>query len=218
MHPAAFVLAAALAAAIPPGLRGRELDHLSTHKHRVALTIDAGGESTGGWKMVTTLVHRRIPATFFLTGRWAQQNRQLAHVIATHFVVGNHTWSHQYLTRLSTPAVVAEIRRGARAIRRYAGRDPRPLFRFPFGDSDARTVRIANSLGYVSIRWTVDTLSWTGTQSVAGAVRRVISELRPGAIVLMHVGTPIDTAALPRVITAIARRGYSFTTLAGVGR
>jgi peptidoglycan/xylan/chitin deacetylase (PgdA/CDA1 family) len=211
---AALVIALALAVSVAPPLRGRELDRLPTRKREVALTFDAGGEARGGWRLVTTLVRRKVSATFFLTGRWATENRQLARAIGAHFPVGNHTYDHPYLTRLASAAVASEIRRGAQAIRRFARRDPRPLFRFPYGDSDARTLRIANRLGYVSIRWTVDTLAWTGGQTVAGAVERVVAELRPGVIVLMHIGTSVDARALPRVIDAIRRRGYRFTTLA----
>ncbi len=83
-------------------------------------------------------------------------------------------------------------------------------------------IAIANRLGYISIRWTVDTLGWMGGrgQTVSGAIQRVVYSLRPGAIILMHIGSAgdvdhstIDAHALPGVIDAIRRRGYSFTTL-----
>jgi peptidoglycan-N-acetylglucosamine deacetylase len=167
---------------------------------------------------VRTLARRGIPATFFLTGRWARRYPMLARAIGARFPVGNHTYDHPYLTRLSDAAVAAEIHRGARAIRFATRRDPRPLFRFPYGDSDARTIAIANRLGYVCVRWTVDTLGWIGGQTVAGAVRLVVSRLRPGAIVLMHAGGWSDARALPAVIAAIRSRGYGFTTLAALGR
>jgi peptidoglycan/xylan/chitin deacetylase (PgdA/CDA1 family) len=210
---ALLLVALALAASVPPGLRGKELDRLPTRKREVALTFDAGAESFGAWRLVATLRRERVPATFFLTGRWARRNPKLARVIARHFAVGNHSDTHPHLTGTSSAEVAAEIGRADVAIRRIAGRDPRPLFRFPYGDSDARTIRIANRLGYVSIRWTVDTLAWMPGQTVPGAVRRVVAALRPGAIVLMHVGVRVDVRALPRIIRALRRRGYSFVTL-----
>jgi peptidoglycan/xylan/chitin deacetylase (PgdA/CDA1 family) len=78
-----------------------------------------------------------------------------------------------------------------------------------------------NSLGYGSIRWTVDTLGWEGTrggQSVATVSARVKAALRPGAIVLMHVGSApdgstLDANALPGIIAELRARGYSFVTL-----
>jgi peptidoglycan/xylan/chitin deacetylase (PgdA/CDA1 family) len=108
-------------------------------------------------------------------------------------------------------------------IRRATGRDPRPLFRFPYGARDARTLGIVRGLGYASIRWTVDTWGWMGLalQSVAGAQRRVLAHLVPGEIVLMHLGSSrdhstIDSRALPGVIRAVRAHGYRFVTLSGI--
>jgi peptidoglycan-N-acetylglucosamine deacetylase len=58
-------------------------------------------------------------------------------------------------------------------------------------------------------------------QSVSGAVRRVMSHLVPGEIVLMHLGSSrdhstIDSKALPTVVRLVRARGYRFVTLAGI--
>jgi peptidoglycan/xylan/chitin deacetylase (PgdA/CDA1 family) len=98
---------------------------------------------------------------------------------------------------------------------------PHPLFRFPYGESDARTIAVVNRLGYGGIRWTLDTLGWQGSasgQSSDTVVARVVSGLRPGAIILMHVGsaedgTTLDADALARVIAEIRARGYELVTL-----
>lgn len=56
-----------------------------------------------------------------------------------------------------------EITGGAQQIISVTGQNPAPLFRFPSGDADARTIAIANRAGFVPVRWTVDTLGWQGT-------------------------------------------------------
>lgn len=173
------------------------------------------------WSILRTLGRKHVVATFFLTGRWVNANPGLARFIGDRYPIANHTYSHLALTRLSDASVVHQITPGAQAVRRRTGHDPRPLFRFPYGDSDARVLGIANRLGYISFRWTVDSLGWMGGQgqTVAGAIQRVSSQVRPGAIILMHVGssgdgrTTIDAHALPGVIDAVERRGYAFTTL-----
>jgi peptidoglycan/xylan/chitin deacetylase (PgdA/CDA1 family) len=108
-------------------------------------------------------------------------------------------------------------------IRRATGRDTHPYFRFPYGSRNGRTLRLANELGYASVRWTVDTWGWMGRseQSVPGVVRRVMDQLVPGEIVLMHLGSSrdhstIDSKALPAVIRLVRSRGYRFVTLAGI--
>jgi peptidoglycan/xylan/chitin deacetylase (PgdA/CDA1 family) len=212
----------AAAVAIPPSLRGLDVDHVSTRKKDVVLTFDAGGDSDGAWHILRTLQRKHVrSATFFLTGRWVNQYPLLADVIGRRYLVANHTYHHLPMTRLSNANVVREITTGASAIRRRTGQDPRPLFRFPYGASDSRVIAIANRLGYVSVRWTVDTLGWMGAahQSVFGAIQRVVASLRPGEIILMHVGSAgdvdrstIDAHALPGVIDAVRRHGYGFTT------
>ena len=209
------------AAALPPSLVGSEWDRLPTTRKVVALTFDCGSSAAGVASILKTLHRTDATATFFLTGRFAETYPRRARAIAARYPIGNHTYGHAHLTSLSSSGVVAEVRRAARAIRAAARRDPRPLFRFPYGDRDARTIALVNGLGYGAIGWTVDTLGWQGRsagRSVGSVVERVLSALRPGAIVLMHAGaapdgSTLDADALPRLITALRRRGYELVTV-----
>ena len=220
---AASVAVSSLAAAGTGAARsfaGSEWARIPTKQRVVALTFDCGGDATAVRPIMAALAARHAAATFFLTGHWAQAHPAEARRIAAAHPVGNHTYSHPYLTRLSAAAVRAEISRGARVIRSVTGTVAKPLFRFPYGDRDARTLAVAGSLGYGSVGWTVDTLGWKGrpaggTQAI---VARVLSQLQPGEIVLMHVGSAadgstLDAAALPALLSAVAARGYGFTTL-----
>ena len=209
--------------ALPPAIVAGELVRLQTRQHVVALTFDGGGNAQGVKSVLATLRRERVPATFFLTGHFVRTYPAIARAIGRRYVVANHTVDHVHLTAMSNAAVVRQIVRANFLIRRATGRDTRPLFRFPYGDRDARTLAICHRLGYTSIRWTVDTWGWMGrsSQSISGAARRVVDELVPGEIVLMHVGasrdgSTIDTQALPYVIRAVRARGYRFVTLKGV--
>jgi peptidoglycan/xylan/chitin deacetylase (PgdA/CDA1 family) len=207
----------------PPAIVAGELVRLQTRQHVVALTFDGGGNAAGAKRIIRTLRRNSVPGTFFLTGDFVRAYAPIARVIGRRFVVGNHTVDHADLTRLSNGAVTHEIAGAALAIKRVTGQDTHPLFRFPYGARDSRTLAICHSLGYASIRWTVDTWGWMGRsfQTPSGAVRRVLDDLVPGEIVLMHVGSArdgstIDTDALPAVIRAVRARGYRFVTLRGV--
>ena len=111
---------------------------------------------------------------------------------------------------------------GESAILRTTGQSPRPLFRFPFADGDARSLHAVNSTGYVDVEWTADTLGWMGTsrgQTVDSVVANAAAALRPGAILLMHLGanpadgSTLDAEALPRIITSIRGHGYRVVDL-----
>jgi peptidoglycan/xylan/chitin deacetylase (PgdA/CDA1 family) len=188
----------------------------------VALTFDAGANANGVAPILATLAARQAPGTFFLTGAFVNAFPAASRTIAASYPIGNHTQDHKDLTQLTTAEVLAEIRTGAASIQKVTGADPHPYFRFPYGAVNASTIGVVNAECYVPFRWTVDTLGWEGTAGKISpdvVVQRVVGALRPGAIVLMHVGsnpddgTTFDADALPRVIDAIRAQGYTLVTL-----
>ena len=207
---------------LPDRLRGVEWTQLPTTRRLVALTFDGGSNADGLRPILRTLRNEHVTrATFFLTGRWADTYPELARRLAARFTIGNHTITHPHLPALTRRGIVREVGGGRRVIAAVTGVDTRPLFRFPYGDSDPRTLRIVNDLGFASIRWTVDTLGWEGASAgitTSSIVQRVIDALQPGEIVLMHVGSSpdrstLDADALARVISAVRARGYAFTSV-----
>ena len=206
---------------LPSELVGIEWYALPTKAKIVALTFDCGANADGIPAIFDTLARKKAPASFFLTGHWAETFQNKAASIGTRFAVGNHTYDHPDLTQLGRKKIRRELLKAGRRIVRYTNVDPHPLFRFPFGASDGRTVRIVNQLGYGSIRWTIDTLGWKGADAgitTRSIVKRVMAGLRPGAILLMHVGSApdgstLDADALPKLIRKIRKAGYRFVRL-----
>jgi peptidoglycan-N-acetylglucosamine deacetylase len=207
--------------AVPAHLRGKDVTEIPTGDRVVALTFDAGANSAGLPSILGTL-GQQVPATFFLTGQWVDNNPHGVAVIhADGHRLGNHSMTHPHLPALPDQAIRDEVQ-GAEQRILAAGADPRPLFRFPFGDRDARTIAAVNDLGYVAVRWTVDTLGWKGTSGGMSAQKvtdRAMNALRPGEIVLMHLGanpedgTTLDADALPDMIERMRAAGYTFVTL-----
>ena len=211
------------ATSLPAWLRGSVVTRLPTSRRVVALTFDGGAGAQGAASILATLARERVAATFFFTGGFVQANPAIVGTVARRgYVIGDHTVTHPHLTQLSTARVAAEVTGGAAAITAVTGTSPRPWFRFPYGEYDARTLQIVHGLGYGAIGWTVDSLGWKGTSAgtAADVVRRVRAALVPGAIVLMHIGanpddhTTYDADALPALIAAIRAAGYGFVTVA----
>ena len=209
-------------APFPESLRGQDLTAIPGAGRVVALTFDAGANAAGLPKILSTLSAKGVTGTFFLTGNWVGNNQAaVAQIAAAGHRVANHSMTHPGFTGLSNDQIAQQVRGAEQAIL-AAGADPRPLFRFPFGERDARTIAAVNNLGYVAVRWTVDTLGWKGTSGGISAqmvATRVRDGLQPGEIVLMHIGsnpddgTTLDADALPQVIDNIRAAGYGFTTL-----
>ena len=210
------------AAPFPAALAGRDLEVIPGAGAVVALTFDAGANSAGLPSILQTLAATRVGGTFFLTGNWAAANPAgVAAIVAGGHRLGNHSMTHPGFTGLPDAAIGQQLSGAEQAIRSGGG-DPRPLFRFPFGERDARTIATVNAYGYLPVRWTVDTLGWKGSSGAITAqivADRVLAGLRPGEIVLMHIGsnpddgTTLDADALPRMIERIRQAGYGFTTL-----
>lgn len=204
-------------------LFGRVWTRIPISEHLVALTFDAGANADGLPSILATLRAAGVPATFFLTGAFAREFPSLCREVASGgYRIGDHSVDHPYFTHLSDSQIRSEVLDAAGTITAVTGSDPSPLFRFPYGDSDARTLSVVNGLGYVAVGWTVDTLGWEGTSggvTTQRVVDRVMDNLVPGEIVLMHVGSnptdhsTLDADALPAIIGSLRSAGYSFVTL-----
>ncbi|WP_434993539.1 polysaccharide deacetylase family protein [Arthrobacter sp. Ld5] len=209
-------------APFPPSLSGQDVEVMPGGGYVVALTFDAGANAEGLPTILSTLSAKGVPATFFLTGNWvATHPGGVGQITAAGHRVANHSMTHPGFTSLPDPMIAREVRGAEQAIL-SAGGDPRPFFRFPFGERDARTIDAVNSLGYVPVRWTVDTLGWKGTSggiSTQVVTERVLGALQPGAVVLMHIGSnpddgsTLDADALAEVVDRISGAGYGFVTL-----
>jgi peptidoglycan-N-acetylglucosamine deacetylase len=210
------------AAPFPAPLRDQDLTVIPGAGLVVALTFDAGANAAGLPKILSALSAKGVAGTFFLTGNWAEGNPEgVGQIVAAGHRVANHSMTHPGFTGLTDSQIVQQVR-GAEQVILTAGGDPKPLFRFPFGERDARTIKALNALGYVAVRWTVDTLGWKGTSGGGNAqiiADRIMAGLQPGEIVLMHIGsnpddgTTLDADALPQVIDRIRAEGYSFVSL-----
>jgi peptidoglycan/xylan/chitin deacetylase (PgdA/CDA1 family) len=212
------------ATGFPAALAGQDIERLPTKDKVVALTFDAGANADAVPSILATLAKEHISATFFLTGdfvaKYPGPSKQIA---AAGHRIGNHSATHPAFAGLALALVRHEVQDGAQSIQRVTGTDPRPLFRFPFGSKDARAMTEVNSLGYIAVRWTVDSLGWQGTMNGTRGrdftAARVLAAATPGEIVLMHVGSHptdhsmLDAEALPAVIAGLRQKGYGFTTL-----
>nr|WP_245630113.1 polysaccharide deacetylase family protein [Alicyclobacillus acidiphilus] len=127
-------------------------------------------------------------------------------------VVGNHTWTHPYLTKLTSDEVQRELERTSSAIEHVIGKLP-AFFRPPYGDIDERVRQVVESQGMVPVLWDVDSVDWSGIPGPRVAAN-VIPHLRSNAVVLHHcaghVAGTVD--ALPYIIETALAMNCTFVT------
>lgn len=127
-------------------------------KNYCAITFD-DGPSKYTEQLLSVLEERGIPATFFVLGENAQRFPNIVRrELADGDEVGNHSWSHPDLQKLSLAEQAEEIGRTSKLIRSLGGKPK--LFRPPYGNSDEGVKQILEKEGLVEVLWSVDSLDW----------------------------------------------------------
>ncbi|MHC3467498.1 polysaccharide deacetylase family protein [Streptomyces sp. 7R007] len=151
----------------------------------MVLTFDDGPDPRYTPDILDTLARYDVRAMFFVCGEMAVDNQDLlARMADDGHIVGNHTWSHPLLTRLTRSRIRSEMQRTSDVIEEAYGERPR-WFRAPYGAWNRAAFQLGAELGMEPLAWTVDTLDWTtpGTRTI---VHRVEDGAAPGVVVLSH--------------------------------
>jgi len=206
-------------ATVEPVFDGRVLPEIvrgDTTKKQVIFTFDAGSGDASLQNILTTLTKHSVKGTFFVTGKWAMQYPELVRQMsALGHEVFNHSYDHPYLTTLSDTDISSQLVTTDTLLTKSTGSSTRPYFRPPYGDRDARVLKIAAQNGYRSVFWTVDAQDWRESDGITAydVKKIVLSNLQPGMIVLMHVGDTITGMILDELFTEIQSRGYTIVSL-----
>ncbi|UUU36479.1 polysaccharide deacetylase family protein [Streptomyces sp. CA-210063] len=174
----------------------------------VALTFD-DGPVADTQRLLRLLNDRSVRATFYVVGTNVQRNPSTvsAAALAGH-QIGNHSWDHANLTKLSAAKVKSQLSRTDTAIKQVTGKKP-TTFRAPYGAHNA-TVRTA--AGRPLVHWSVDTLDWKH-RDTARIIKTVNTQTKPGDIVLLHDIHKTTVDAVPGIIKALKARGFHFVTV-----
>jgi peptidoglycan/xylan/chitin deacetylase (PgdA/CDA1 family) len=183
-------------------------------RRMVALTFDDGpGPDTP--RILDALERLHARATFFVVGAMAATRPDVVRAEKrAGMQIGNHTWSHPVMPKLSVAEQRSQIQSTNRILRSLTGVRPR-FFRPPDWRVGERTARIATQERMIGVLRTVDTRDWTlpGVRAIIRSALRV----RPGGIVAMHDAggyTRAQTvAAVPHIVRGLRRRHLELVTV-----
>ena len=175
---------------------------------QVFLTFDGGSEAAGFSGILAALSAHHVHATFFLTGHWVRSYPDLGRrILAEGHEIANHSMSHKDMAGWKREAIAAELEKAEDVFRSVLGRRSAPFFRFPFGAQNRRVEQWTEELGYRPVYWNIDTLDWK-EPSVGSIINKVVTRIRRGAVVLMHVGSKNGSKALPTILDNLMGRGF----------
>ncbi|MFE0675395.1 polysaccharide deacetylase family protein [Streptomyces sp. NPDC058867] len=181
----------------------------------------AGGERFDNPELIAALRELQVPATVFMTGRWAEEYPEQARRIGRDplFEVANHSYSHHAYTgdcyglpTVAADRMRADVERAYTAFRQVGVTDPMPYFRFPGGCYDRRALKALTPAGVTAVQW--DVVSGDAFATDADAVaREVLDGVRPGSVVVLHCtrsAAPVTERAVRTLVPELRRRGYRF--------
>ena len=230
LFPVVLVLAAALvsaAGALAYGLGSPSSTLLGPAVVRmpdageVALTFDDGPSEPFTAQVLDVLREERVKATFFVCGATAERYPELVRRIRDEgHAIGNHTFSHPSLHLMSRESIASEIDRTQDALERITGRRP-TLFRPPFGVRWFPLWELLRERRMTMVLWSA--FGRDGRRDADGVVRETLSQVGPGAIILLHDGDEAKAnahvrrsatvAALPEIIRSVRASGYRLVPL-----
>ncbi len=197
------------------GWFGPVVKSFQCERKEVWLTIDDGPHPENTPKMLDLLGRFGVRATFFVVGERVRAHPQLARAILKGgHTLGNHSATHPAALFWSLPSRAArrEIEQGVASIREVTGISP-AWFRAPVGMANYFVHRIIGQRKMRLIGW-----SARGFDSVARdastVVEKILRDIRPGAIVLLHDGGnfdrghPASLLALEAILVRLHEDGY----------
>lgn len=181
-------------------------------KKQVAITFDDGPDTLTD-KFTDLLAKQRVKATFFRIGKKIAGNeRSLRRQQELGFAAGSHTHTHAQLVKLGLEQQRDEIVLGEQLS--MAGiKRPTEMFRPPYGSHNDGTDDLIKDAGMVNVLWNVDVQDAIGNPTSSSVYKKAVAGLKPGAIILLHETKQHTLDALPKLIAAIKRKGYTTVTV-----
>lgn len=179
-----------------------------TETKKIALTFDDGPHPRYTEELLDGLAERNVKATFFLLGQNIEGREDIIRRMAEEgHLIGNHTYYHVDITKLSQNEACREILDTSEQITAITGQ-PVEYIRPPFGSWDKE---LECEVMMIPVFWSVDTLDWT-TKNEDQIVQKVVTKIEENDIILMHDSYDSTVKAALRIIDLLQAEGYEFVT------
>lgn len=188
------------------------LRHGAATGKRIALTLDDGPHPGYTMRLLEILRQEKTPATFFVVGFMAERYPELVRAIAAAgHEVGNHTYSHVTLTKISREDVLSEYQATNDVVKRLIAKKVR-YARPPGGDFNLSVLKCGAELGMTTVLWTDDPGDYANPGDDA-LYQKEVARLSPGGIVLLHDGSQDTLDTLAKFIRTARSKGFRFVPL-----
>lgn len=180
---------------------------------KVALTFDASWGADNTKQILRILEENDVSATYFVVGIWAEKYRDILKELSDSSLIeiGTHSMNHLHMSKLSQKQMELELTQSSKLIEDITGKKV-CVFRAPFGEYNETLIDTAHSLNLQTIQWDVDSLDWKDVPADK-MTSKILSNSKPGSIILMHNAGKYTTKALPNIIKGFKSAGYSMVKI-----
>ena len=181
---------------------------------KIYLTFDCGYENGNSSAILDALKKHDAPATFFVVGHFLESAPEMVkRMVEDGHTVGNHTYHHYDMSKISDPAVFRKEMDDVRTLfQETTGTEMAMYYRPPQGKYSETNLQMAKDLGYSTFFWSLAYVDWIQDQqpSREEALSKLLTRVHPGAIVLLHNTSSTNGAILDELLTRWEEMGYSF--------
>ena len=185
-----------------------------TAEKKLYLTFDCGYENGNTPAILTALKKHQAPAVFFAVGNFVRDNPDLIkQMVAEGHIVGNHTMTHPDMSKISSEDSFQKELQGVEKIyKETTGKEMEKFYRPPQGIYSTENLAMAKELGYSTFFWSLAYVDWIQDQqpSREEALRKLLTRVHPGAIVLLHNTSSTNGIILDELLSRWKKMGYSF--------
>lgn len=178
----------------------------------VALSFDDGPNNHTTAQVLDLLEEHSVPASFFVIGQNINDEtaKQMTRAISLGCEIQNHSFSHSYMTRLSTEQFVDELKRTDDLVEKYTSTRP-TMFRPPYIDHNAS---MHEAVDHVFING-AGCQDWDASVSAQARYDDLMGKVKDGDIILLHdfYGNDNTVEALKMIIPELKKRGYALVTV-----
>lgn len=191
---------------------GQIISKVNNVLNSVALTFDDGPSAVTTPRILEILARYKARATFFVTGVNAERYPQIMRAISKQgHEIGNHTYCHFDLLRTDYSALEWQISAAQNAIARIVGFGPK-IFRPPYSRINETVKKALQAKGLKVVMWSVSPADYD-EPSPAKIAEYVLSNIRPGSIVVLHDYRWQTVLALERILEGLRKKGLRSVTV-----
>lgn len=184
---------------------------------KLYLTFDAGFENGNTGAILDALKQHGAKAVFFLVGNYFETQPELVkRMVAEGHTIGNHTYSHPDMSKISDKASFQnELLKNEALYEEITGEKMGKLYRPPQGKFCESNLKMAQELGYRTVFWSLAYVDWyeNDQPTKEEAFEKLLPRAHAGAVVLLHSTSKTNGEILDELLTKWEEAGFTFGDL-----